>query len=214
VLRSPRHVRTADKPDGDEAVGGARQDSAQAADVSTGELGSWKEIADYLKINVRTAQKWEQERGLPVGRLQGTKGRGPRVGKPGGTGPLAEGDDRQAGLVQQPPLLPRLFGHRHRHRGLGRSTPLTRGNTSRSPFCARYNTLMDMNARARARRVTVRRFASAAEADRHDLEYWRSIPASERLLHVWRLSVELWQWRGEFRDEPGLCRSVASVRRA
>ena len=66
---------------------------------------------------------------------------------------------------------------------------------------------------SRSGRVTVRRFASAAEADRHDAEYWVSIAPAERLLQVWRLSVELWRWRGEFRDEPGLCRSVASVRR-
>lgn len=39
------------------------------------ELTSWKEIADYLGVNVRTAQKWEQERQLPVRRLPGAKGR-------------------------------------------------------------------------------------------------------------------------------------------
>ncbi len=39
------------------------------------ELTSWKEIADYLGITVRTAQKWEQERGLPVRRLPGGRGR-------------------------------------------------------------------------------------------------------------------------------------------
>jgi hypothetical protein len=76
-----------------------------------------------------------------------------------------------------------------------------------------YNTPMDPAAASRAARMIVRRFASAPEADRHDLEYWQSIPASERLLQVWRLSVELWRWRGEFHDERGLCRSVASVRR-
>ncbi len=67
---------------------------------------------------------------------------------------------------------------------------------------------------ARSSRITVRRFASAAEADRHDLEFWASLPDAERILLAWRLSVELWQWRGEFPDEPGLCRSIASVRRA
>ena len=67
--------------------------------------------------------------------------------------------------------------------------------------------------RRRARRVTVRRFASAEEADRHELEYWLSLSPEERLAQVWRLSTELWRLRGEFRDEPGLCRSVASVRR-
>ena len=55
--------------------------------------------------------------------------------------------------------------------------------------------------------------ASFAEADRHDLEYWLSLPVDERLAQVWRMSVELWRWRGEFRDESGLCRSVAHIRR-
>ena len=39
------------------------------------ELTSWKAIADYLVINVRTAQRWERERGLPVRRSSGEKGR-------------------------------------------------------------------------------------------------------------------------------------------
>jgi hypothetical protein len=78
----------------------------------------------------------------------------------------------------------------------------------------RSNALMDpRGSGSRAGRLVVRRFASAAEADRHDLEYWLSFPPHERLLQVWRLSEDLWRWRGEFRDEPGLSRSVASVRR-
>jgi hypothetical protein len=35
----------------------------------------------------------------------------------------------------------------------------------------------------------VRRFASAAEADRHDLEFWRQMPDVERMLHAWRLNL-------------------------
>ena len=42
---------------------------------STRELGSWKAIAHYLGVNVRTAQKWERERGLPVRRASGVRGR-------------------------------------------------------------------------------------------------------------------------------------------
>lgn len=38
------------------------------------ELTSWKEIADHLGVTVRTAQKWENERGLPVRRLPGPRG--------------------------------------------------------------------------------------------------------------------------------------------
>src|SRR5437868_5779181 len=47
------------------------------------------------------------------------------------------------------------------------------------------------------RGVTVRRFPSAAEADRHELEYWRQMSDAERILQVWRLSVEQWQLRGD-----------------
>jgi hypothetical protein len=80
------------------------------------------------------------------------------------------------------------------------------------PF--RYNTGMDAShAAARSARVVVRRFASTAEAERHDAGYWLTLPASERFLQVWRLSVDVWQWRGERPHEPGLCRSIAVVRR-
>jgi len=39
------------------------------------ELTSWKEIATFLGITERTAQKWEAERKLPVRRLPGGRGR-------------------------------------------------------------------------------------------------------------------------------------------
>jgi len=39
------------------------------------ELQTWKEIADYLSVTTRTAQAWEQDRGLPVRRLPGGRGR-------------------------------------------------------------------------------------------------------------------------------------------
>jgi hypothetical protein len=65
----------------------------------------------------------------------------------------------------------------------------------------------------RARRITVRRYASAREADKADLAFWAELSEAERVLQVWRLSRELWELRGERVDEPGLCRSVARVRR-
>lgn len=40
-----------------------------------GVLSSWKEIADYLGVSVRTAQHWERHKGLPVRRLPGEKSR-------------------------------------------------------------------------------------------------------------------------------------------
>ncbi len=39
------------------------------------QLTSWKEIAERLGVAVRTAQTWEREKGLPVHRMQGDKGR-------------------------------------------------------------------------------------------------------------------------------------------
>ncbi len=39
-----------------------------------GRLDSWKAIADYLGRDVRSVQRWELERGLPVRRIPGTKG--------------------------------------------------------------------------------------------------------------------------------------------
>ena len=39
------------------------------------ELRSWKEIAEYLGVSIRTAQLWEVERDLPVKRLPGGRSR-------------------------------------------------------------------------------------------------------------------------------------------
>ncbi len=46
-----------------------------APEAGRQELVGWKEIADYLRLNTRTAQKWEEEKGLPVRRYPGEKGR-------------------------------------------------------------------------------------------------------------------------------------------
>ncbi|HET7620198.1 MAG TPA: hypothetical protein VFK20_16940 [Vicinamibacterales bacterium] len=72
---------------------------------------------------------------------------------------------------------------------------------------------MDERRRERARRLTVRRYESASDADRDELAYWRQLSDAERVLQVWRLSVEQWRLRGERVDERGLRRSVARVRR-
>jgi hypothetical protein len=68
-------------------------------------------------------------------------------------------------------------------------------------------------ARERASRITVRRFASSDDADRHDLEFWQQLPVADRVLLVWQLSREQWELSGHPPYEPGLHRSVASVRR-
>ena len=73
--------------------------------------------------------------------------------------------------------------------------------------------MSDDSVRAAARPMTVRRFASAAEADRHDLEYWHQLSPADRVAQVWRLSQELWQLRGEMPDESGLRRFPARIRR-
>jgi hypothetical protein len=44
-------------------------------ELPEGELSSWKEIAAYLGVGLRTAQIWERERALPVRRLPGGRGR-------------------------------------------------------------------------------------------------------------------------------------------
>jgi TolB-like protein/Flp pilus assembly protein TadD len=49
---------------------------AQTVAGKDGRLDSWKAIADYLGRDVRSVQRWESERGLPVHRIPGTKGGG------------------------------------------------------------------------------------------------------------------------------------------
>ena len=69
-------------------------------------------------------------------------------------------------------------------------------------------------AEERRRRMQVRIYRSQAEHDRDDPAYWAALPVDVRILQVWRLSEEQWRMRGEFPDEPGLCRSVTRVHRA
>lgn len=48
--------------------------NSQPDPENQGVLASWKGIAAYFGCNVRTAKRWEQERGLPVHRAPGKKG--------------------------------------------------------------------------------------------------------------------------------------------
>lgn len=50
-------------------------DSPKASGNSSKKLETWKEIAHSLGVNTRTAQIWEAERGLPVYRQPGLRGR-------------------------------------------------------------------------------------------------------------------------------------------
>lgn len=54
----------------------ARKDSEFERQLNgAGKLTSWKTIAAHFGVTVRTVQKWEAERGLPVNRLPGPRGR-------------------------------------------------------------------------------------------------------------------------------------------
>ncbi|MGJ5813635.1 helix-turn-helix domain-containing protein [Paludibaculum fermentans] len=68
----------------------------QSVTQQAGLLSSWKEIAAYLGVSVRTAQKWEAERGLPVRRL------------PGGRGRVIVSIDELSAWLQAPPVSERL----------------------------------------------------------------------------------------------------------
>lgn len=61
--------------------------------------------------------------------------------------------------------------------------------------------------------MTVRVYQSATDQDEHDRDFWKTIPPDERISETWRLSEELWRLKGDFNDEPGLCRTVARIRR-
>ena len=61
--------------------------------------------------------------------------------------------------------------------------------------------------------MQVRIYRSQEAHDRDDPAYWAALPVDVRILEVWRLSEEQWRMRGEFPDEPGLCRSVVRVHR-
>jgi hypothetical protein len=70
-----------------------------------------------------------------------------------------------------------------------------------------------MGERERRAHASVRRYESAAEADRDDLAFSMQMPETDRILHVWRLSQQMWRLCGDMTDESGLCRSVARVPR-
>ena len=75
------------------------------------------------------------------------------------------------------------------------------------------DTLARMPNRSEHRHVIGRRFESNADADLDDAEYWRQLPVADRVLEVWRLSVEQWRLRGDSPYEPGLHRSTTRIHR-
>ena len=83
------------------------------------------------------------------------------------------------------------------------------------------------NREDRRARMSITRYQSVADADRDDPRYWLQIPEAERVLQVWRLSVEQWRLRpstdaagpetaerrAELPNESRLSRSVARLSR-
>ena len=61
------------------------------------------------------------------------------------------------------------------------------------------------------RKITIRKAMMGEEDARLDREFWTRMTPGERVLETWRLSLELWRWKGWDTDEPGLHRSSARV---
>jgi hypothetical protein len=54
-------------------------------------------------------------------------------------------------------------------------------------------------------RITgVRKLRQGPESERADREYWAAMSPEERVLETWRLSLELWEFKGWDTGEPGL----------
>jgi hypothetical protein len=70
-----------------------------------------------------------------------------------------------------------------------------------------------MNA-PRARQITIRMALMGEDEARLDREFWSGMAPGERVLETWRLSLELWRWKGWDTDEPGLRRSASRVIRS
>ncbi len=61
--------------------------------------------------------------------------------------------------------------------------------------------------------IEIRVCRTTREEEAADREFWRHLTPDQRIEETWLLSEELWRLRNEFHDEPGLCRSAASIRR-
>ncbi|MEK7331279.1 MAG: hypothetical protein AAB290_04105 [Candidatus Eisenbacteria bacterium] len=66
----------------------------------------------------------------------------------------------------------------------------------------------------RARQITVQKARLGEEADRIDREFWARLSPDERVEETWRLSLELWQFKGWDAGEQRLHRLVTrTIRR-
>ena len=61
------------------------------------------------------------------------------------------------------------------------------------------------------RQITIRKALLGEEDARLDREFWAHMAPGERVLETWRLSLELWRWKGWDTDEPGLRRPAARL---
>jgi hypothetical protein len=52
------------------------------------------------------------------------------------------------------------------------------------------------------RRITLKVFRTAREAEPADRDFWTSLTLEERLVEAWRLSEEQWSLHGKLADEP------------
>ena len=77
----------------------------------------------------------------------------------------------------------------------------------------RYTVPVESAADERRARMQVRVYPSLRAHSRDDRAHWAALSVDVRVLQVWQLSEEQWRMRGEFPDEPGLCRSVTRVHR-
>jgi len=75
---------------------GGESDPTPAAPAPPARRNGWKEIASHLGVGVRTAQRWEKDRGLPVG----------RIGREGGEIVFAFAPDLDAWSAGRPPNGP------------------------------------------------------------------------------------------------------------
>lgn len=58
-----------------------------------------------------------------------------------------------------------------------------------------------------------RKLRQGEEAERADREFWATLTPAQRVLETWRLSVELWEFKGWDTGEPGLRRPAGRAER-
>ena len=63
----------------------------------------------------------------------------------------------------------------------------------------------------RAPAITIRKARLGEEDERLDREFWARMSPDERVLETWRLSLELWEFKGWDPGESGLRRVAARV---